>query len=540
MALTLFRRALANARQAATQSLRARLAESGAETVCILTLNDIVRGLRGKYAMPHFTSELDTQAGFNFHFPGKLSGSLKQVLQGPLAPEVDASVERWIFWLFVGRGPSDAEVSEIQAFIRDACNAAVPFTNGHGSLVLDLPPHAQARSQPMHPMLLQAMSLLHHQPLLSKMARLADMDGGLSKERVHELFCEDSLGAVGSLLRTTAQSDQPWEDGEDYGAFLARAVSCSSGAVNRWYHDDRGRTMYLQSLGQDPNTASVRYVMGLIHDGSASVVPWHGTLEGEVIRLRNGHGGEACGRVNMGVPAVRCADGTEWCLGPISAAKQAVFVRLFTMIHAEHTAGSVVTHATALLASVWCDAFTAYAAGTLGFAGPLHGRANQEFVCMLRELRVALGGGQGLPAPGALRAWAAERLAAGQVVYGFGCKHPYPDPRYTLMAEFAEAHGLTDAERFPEVVLALHLGRELPPILQEVSRAASPHPNPDAISGVLLCECLGLQEEARHPAMLAQARAIGALAAASWHRMLGLPIERPLSLHIPLAGAEAE
>ncbi|CAE7802815.1 unnamed protein product [Symbiodinium sp. CCMP2592] len=207
----------------------------------------------------------------------------------------------------------------------------------------------------------------------------------------------------------------------------------------------------------------------------------------------------------------------QWRKGPeVSQATRTSFARLFTMVHAEHTAGSVVTHATSLLSSAWCDPFTAYAAGILGFAGPLHGRANQEFICMLRDLP-GIHSGKSImwrvPAEEALKQWVSQRLSDGKMMYGFGCKHPYPDPRYTIMVEFAKKHKL--AEKSSLVALACHLGQELPPILQKLSRAVQPFPNPDAISGVLLQECMGIGPEEQHPALLAQSRAIGALAAAS-------------------------
>uniref|UniRef100_A0A6T1EXA6 Citrate synthase n=1 Tax=Alexandrium monilatum TaxID=311494 RepID=A0A6T1EXA6_9DINO len=315
--------------------------------------------------------------------------------------------------------------------------------------------------EPMHPMLLQALALLRLQPRHSAMAKAADSEGGLAKEGVPELFCEDSIWVIGALLAITMRSSSAWRRDEDYGEFLVRAA-------------------------------------------------------------------------RTGCPG-KCQD-------QLSEDAKASFARLFTMVHAEHTLGSVVTHATALLSSAWCDPFVAYAGGILGFAGPLHGRANQEFVRMLRELRAwhdaaaaDARGAPGLPGPSALEEWVSQRLLAGKMVYGFGCKHPYPDPRYVLMLEFARKHAL--AQHSPLVALAVHLGEELPAVLRRASRAANPYPNPDAISGVLLQECLGVGPETRHPALLAQARAIGALAAAAWHRALGLPIERPQSLWVPLVDA---
>lgn len=539
MALPLFRKALESTRLAAKRNFDSRLATCGSEPVCTLTMHDIVRGLRGKPVVPHFTSWLDAREGFGFNFPDGLHGSLKEVLCESLSPKANSSVERWTFRLFVGRGPSEEEANEVQSFMREACNEASLVTGGlHVSHldaggVITIP--TEASTNPMHPMLRQAAALLHNQPRFSKMAKVADMEGGLGKDKVHELFCEDSLRAISCLLRATTQSTEPWADDEDYGAFLARAVLRHRGVENGWYHDDFGRCMYIRSLGHDPNASSLQYIS--VNGGSSDSLPRLGTLESECIRLSDVLGMDKRGHVCRNTQTIFWNDGTQWHPGKISADSRAEFARLFTMIHADHTAGSVVTHATTLLASAWCDPFMAYAAGILGFAGPLHGRANQEFVLMLRELHKWLGDGTSLPAPDALHRWAAQRLAAGKMVYGFGCKHPYPDPRYSMMAEFAENEGLCSMDRSPSVYLALHLGRELPAVLKEHCRAASPFPNPDAISGVLLQECLGLTDETLHPAMLAQARSIGALAAASWHRMLSLPIERPQSLWIPVAAA---
>mmetsp|Transcript_112636 Transcript_112636/g.304095 ORF Transcript_112636/g.304095 Transcript_112636/m.304095 type:complete len:383 (-) Transcript_112636:255-1403(-) len=382
-------------------------------------------------------------------------------------------------------------------------------------------------------MLRQASMLLHRQPHCSHMAKLAEEGGGLPKHQIHELFCEDSLRVIGSLLRTTAQSIELWADHEDYGTFLVRACTSASDLAEGWYHDDSGRTMYFHSSGHDPNTSSVQYVSMNISDDGAGEVSWQGTVIGDSVKVRNDRGVQMCGHIGCPSRSVQMADGEVWHRGRVSFSVQAEFMRLFTMIHAEHTAASVVTHATALLASAWCDPFAAYAAGILGFAGPLHGRANQEFVRMLKELRSWLGTAACFPSRSTLQKWVDERLAAGKMVYGFGCKHPYPDPRYSMTVDFVHLHQLDCPNKFPMTSLALHLGRELPTILRESIRAVNPFPNPDAISGVLLDEILGMTDETQHPAMLAQARAIGALATASWHRALGLPIERPQSVRIP-------
>ena len=199
--------------------------------------------------------------------------------------------------------------------------------------------------------------------------------------------------------------------------------------------------------------------------------------------------------------AIKWAGGMQWRKGPeVSQATKTSFARLFPMVHAKHTAGSVVTHATSLLSSAWCDPFPAYAAGILGFAGPLQGRANQEFICMLRDLP---GIHSGRSITWRVPAEEALKQSDGKMMYGF-------------MVEFAKKHKL--AEKSSLVALARHLGQELPPILQKLSGAVQPFPNPDAISGVLLQECMGIGPEEQHPAMLAQSRAIGALAAASWQR----------------------
>ena len=169
--------------------------------------------------------------------------------------------------------------------------------------------------------------------------------------------------------------------------------------------------------------------------------------------------------------AIKWAGGMQWRKGPeVSQATKTSFARLFPMVHAKHTAGSVVTHATSLLSSAWCDPFTAYAAGILGFAGPLQGRANQEFICMLRDLP---GIHSGRSITWRVPAEEALKQSDGKTMYGF-------------MVEFAKKHKL--AEKSSLVALARHLGQELPPILQKLSGAVQPFPNPDAISGVLLQE----------------------------------------------------
>lgn len=365
------------------------------------------------------------------------------------------------------------------------------------------------------------------------MARAADRRGGLSKSSVHELFATDSLRVLGGLVRLTSCSCEPWAPDEDCGAFLARALAARFGGPCGWYRDGEGGVFHVKAHGFDPNCRGILYLSATRpHESSPE---WVGTFQGSHIAWTSRSG--ATRRSHFDVQARTIGYGTTaWRAAPFDTdwvTMRAEFLRLFLMVHAEHTAGSVVTHTTLLLASAWCDPFSAYAAGILAFHGPLHGRANQEFTRQSRRIVQRIG--SVTPSVVELERWVQEAVAAGEMIYGFGCKHPYPDPRYAMMVEFAEAKGLTSAVEFPMVALAVHLGRELPDILKRHTGVTNPYPNPDAISGVLLEACLGIADEQMHPALLAQARAAGAMAAASWHRMLGLPIERPASLHISLA-----
>ena len=56
-------------------------------------------------------------------------------------------------------------------------------------------------------------------------------------------------------------------------------------------------------------------------------------------------------------------------------------MRLYMVIHSDHEGGNVSAHTTHLVGSALSDPYLSFAAGMCGLAGPLHGLANQVFIC---------------------------------------------------------------------------------------------------------------------------------------------------------------
>jgi citrate synthase len=71
----------------------------------------------------------------------------------------------------------------------------------------------------------------------------------------------------------------------------------------------------------------------------------------------------------------------------------------------------------------------------------------------------------------------------------------------------------------------------VPGVLRALGKVANPNPNVDAHSGVLLYT-MGMKEWDYYTAFFATSRAMGCMAAYTWSRIMGLPIERPGSVDV--------
>ena len=201
-------------------------------------------------------------------------------------------------------------------------------------------------------------------------------------------------------------------------------------------------------------------------------------------------------------------------------------MRLYLTIHADHEGGNASAHTTHLVGSTLSDPYYALASGMNALAGPLHGLATQEVIKWILELIENIG--TDTPTEEQLKEYTTKTLESGKVIPGYG--HAVlrkPDPRYMAQRRFAEEYISDD----PIVQIVWKLFSVVPPILEKwkSGKVKNPWPNVDAHSGSLLMH-FGIKEFAFYTVMFGVSRAMGVLAAGTWSRALGMPIERPKSM----------
>lgn len=197
-------------------------------------------------------------------------------------------------------------------------------------------------------------------------------------------------------------------------------------------------------------------------------------------------------------------------------------LRLYLTIHADHEGGNVSAHATKLVGSALSSPFLSLAAGLNGLAGPLHGRANQEVLEWILEMKSKIGSDVSKED---IEKYLWDTLKAGRVVPGYG--HAVlrkTDPRYTAQREFALEH-MPDYDLFHLVSTIYEVA---PKVLTEHGKTKNPWPNVDSHSGVLL-QYYGLTEQSYYTVLFGVSRAIGVLPQLIMDRAFGAPIERPKS-----------
>jgi len=201
--------------------------------------------------------------------------------------------------------------------------------------------------------------------------------------------------------------------------------------------------------------------------------------------------------------------------------------RLFFVLHSDQGIGNVSGHTAMLVSSAHSDIFYACSAAMNALAGPLHGRANQDCLKWILEIRDHFGG---YPAPGELEKYIRDYLQRGKRIPGYG--HPVlrkTDPRFTLQLEFGRKY-MPQEELF-KIVEQVY--RVAPEILKKYSRVKNPYPNIDAISGSLQYHC-GLHEFDFYPVLFGMGRILGITANLIWARALHMPLERPQSVTLDI------
>lgn len=197
-------------------------------------------------------------------------------------------------------------------------------------------------------------------------------------------------------------------------------------------------------------------------------------------------------------------------------------MRLYLCIHSDHEGGNVSAHTTHLVGSALSSPFLSLAAGMNGLAGPLHGRANQEVLEWLTEMKKEVGDDLSKEN---IEKYLWKTLNSGRVIPGYG--HAVlrkTDPRYTAQREFALKH-MPDYDMFKLVSQVYEVA---PGVLTKQGKTKNPWPNVDSHSGVLL-QYYGLTESSFYTVLFGVARAFGVLPQLILDRGLGMSIERPKS-----------
>ena len=199
-------------------------------------------------------------------------------------------------------------------------------------------------------------------------------------------------------------------------------------------------------------------------------------------------------------------------------------MRMYLTIHADHEGGNASAHTVHLVGSTLSNPYLALAAGMNALAGPLHGRANQEVIEWIFNMVGYLG--TDTPTEAQVKSFVEKTIESGRVIPGYG--HAVlrrPDPRFTAQQKFAKAYIKDDNI----VNIVQQLFNVVPDVLKGLGKVKNPWPNVDAHSGAILVH-YGLKEYSYYTVLFGVSRALGVLAAGTWSRALGMPLERPKSL----------
>ena len=198
-------------------------------------------------------------------------------------------------------------------------------------------------------------------------------------------------------------------------------------------------------------------------------------------------------------------------------------MRLFFVLHSDQGIGNVSGHTAILVNSALSDVFYACSAAMNGLAGPLHGRANQDCLKWLLDIKDHF---SGCPSAEELDAYIWDTLQRGKLVPGYG--HPVlrnTDPRFLAQLEFGKKY-MPDDDLFK---LALLVYEVAPKVLARHGKAKNPYPNIDAISGTLQYFC-GVHHFDFYPVLFGVGRILGITTNLVWARAMLMPLERPQSI----------
>jgi citrate synthase len=235
-----------------------------------------------------------------------------------------------------------------------------------------------------------------------------------------------------------------------------------------------------------------------------------------VFRLREGWGEPIAPDASLGY-----GENFAHMLGaPGASAHLGELLQVFHVLHMDHGGGNLSTFTGKAVASGHADIYVSMAAAMAALYGPLHGRANQECLELVREVNSS--------DPAEVEAFVRKRLSDGGKIFGFG--HAVlraEDPRAKVQYAFGEKHFAKD----DLVRTALALRTVVPKVLKESPKIQNPYPNVDAVSGSLLCAA-GLRVPEYFTVLFGWSRVAGIAAQIIDERSVmrggrGVPIYRP-------------
>lgn len=203
--------------------------------------------------------------------------------------------------------------------------------------------------------------------------------------------------------------------------------------------------------------------------------------------------------------------------------------RIFNILSFDHGGGNLSAFVGKAVASGLENMYGSLAAAMTALAGPRHGKANQE--CLEFVEKILQEAGENASASD-IENLIRNKLERGEVIVGFGhAVLRIEDPRASVCYQFCQKH----FSHHSLVKIALLLRSVGSRVLKENSKISDPHPNIDAITGVMLASA-GFPHPQYYTVLFGLARCVGIAIQIVYERLLardgkGTPIVRPSYLY---------
>jgi len=199
--------------------------------------------------------------------------------------------------------------------------------------------------------------------------------------------------------------------------------------------------------------------------------------------------------------------------------------KLFNILHYDHGGGNLSAFVGKAVASGLEDLYGAISAAMCALAGPKHGKANQDCLTFVQNLLKEAGENA---TEAQLETTLVDKLAKNELIFGFGhAVLRVEDPRATLLYKVTKEN----YPGHPLVKLAHLLRKTGSKVLKGNPKISDPHPNVDAISGIMLMAA-GFPNPEYYTLLFGLARVVGISLQILYERLKarggkGTPIVRP-------------